>query len=278
MRLLVFLVAFVLVSCGGGGGGGSKPLPIVNLSADNLSVLLNNTTTLTWSSTNSTSCSASWTSSTSISGSMEVTISNVGNNNFSITCSGDGGSKSASVTIEGYRNTSGVVVDGYITGSDVYIDKNENWIKDTNEDSVISDNLGKFTLRYSNGNLISAGGSDLDSQVLLDDFLLTHKLTGHTEFKVITPITSVMYFMTTASNINSVLGVDNSIDILSFDPVANKGDGGINDYLYEKGNQLTIIAYAFQNLSNDLKMEQIRHKTTLKQLLKSLKKNITSQM
>tara|TARA_B100000963_G_scaffold340021_1_gene338253 strand:- start:1942 stop:3771 length:1830 start_codon:yes stop_codon:yes gene_type:complete len=203
---------------------------------------------------------------------MEVTISNVGNNNFSITCSGDGGSKSASVTIEGYRNTSGVVVDGYITGSDVYIDKNENWIKDTNEDSVISDILGKFTLRYSNGSLISVGGSDLDSQVLLDDFLLTHKLTGHTEFKVITPITSVMYFMNTASNINSALGIDNSIDVLSFDPVANKGDGGINDYVYEKGNQLTIIAYAFQNLSNDLKTGTDKTQDYFKAIAEELEK------
>ena len=270
MRLFYLLLTLLLVSCGG--GGGSKPLPTVNLIADDLSVLLNSTTILSWSSTNATSCSADWTSSTSVSGSMEVTILNVGNNNFSITCSGDGGTGSASVNIEGYRNTSGVVVDGYITGSDVYIDKNENWIKDANEDSVISDNLGKFTLRYSNGSLISIGGSDLDSQVLLDNFLLTHKLTGHTEFKVITPITSVMYFMNTPSNINSALGIDSSIDILSFDPVANKGDGGINDYLYEKGNQLTIIAYAFQNVSNDLKTGTDKTQDYFKAIAEELEK------
>jgi len=36
------------------------------------------------------------------------------------------------------------------------------------------------------------------------------------------------------------------------DPVALKGDGGIYDYLYEKGNQLTVLAYALQNITNDL--------------------------
>ena len=36
------------------------------------------------------------------------------------------------------------------------------------------------------------------------------------------------------------------------DPVAGKGDGGINDYLYEKGNQLTVLAYALQNITNNL--------------------------
>ena len=228
-------------------------MPTVNLTANPLSVLLSNTSTLTWSSTNASSCSASWTSSTSTSGSMEVTISNAGNNNFSISCTGEGGNATASVTVEGYRNTSGVVVDGYITGSDVFIDENENWLSDADENSTTSDNLGKFTLKYDNGNLVSIGGSDLDSQILLNDFLLTHKLTGHTDFKVITPVTSVMAFMSTPANINISLGIDDSIDISSFDPVANKGDGGINDYLYEKGNQLTILSYALQNISNDLK-------------------------
>ena len=33
---------------------------------------------------------------------------------------------------------------------------------------------------------------------------------------------------------------------LLFDPVANKGDGGIHDYLYEKGNQLTVLAFAYR--------------------------------
>ena len=40
--------------------------------------------------------------------------------------------------------------------------------------------------------------------------------------------------------------------MFTFDPVANKGDGGINDYLYEKGNQLTVLAFAFQNIINNL--------------------------
>ena len=42
------------------------------------------------------------------------------------------------------------------------------------------------------------------------------------------------------------------IDIFTFDPVANKGDGGINDYLYEKGNQLTILAFSLQNIVNNI--------------------------
>ncbi|MDA0900347.1 MAG: Ig-like domain-containing protein [Proteobacteria bacterium] len=251
--LYILTSALLLTSCGGGGGGGSTPTPpTVNLSADPTSVLVESTSTLTWSSTNATSCSASWTSQTGTSGSEAVTISAAGNNSFSISCTGADGSGSASVTVEGYRETDGVVVDGYISGAEVCIDEDESWTCDASENSTTSDNEGKFTIRYANGNLVSIGGTDLDSQTLLDNLLITHKLTGHSDFKAITPVTSIAAFMEDASLVNSALGIDASIDVFTFDPVANKGDSGINDYLYEKGNQLTILAFALQNITNNL--------------------------
>jgi hypothetical protein len=248
---LVIICSFILASCGGGGGT-SAPSPTITLSAAPTLVLVNTTSTLTWSSTNSTACSAAWTNKTSTSGSEEVTISTAGDNAYSITCSGEGGSSTKSVTVEGYRNSDGVVVDGYISGAEVFIDEDGDWILDSNESSTTSDNDGKFTLKYSNGNLVSIGGTDLDSQNLLDNFLITQKLTGHTEFKAITPVTSIAAFMNEPSDVNAALGIDPAIDVSIFDPVANKGDGGVNDYLYEKGNQLTVIAYALQNIANNL--------------------------
>ena len=246
-------------SCGGGGGGGSTPTPTVpapsvNFSANPTSVVVGSDSTLTWSSTNATSCSASgaWSGARATSGTETVTISAVGNSSFTITCSGEGGNRSATVTVEGYRQTDGVVVDGYISGADVFIDENANFVADATENSTISDNEGKFTIKYADGSLISLGGTDLDSQTLLDNLLITHKMTGHSDFKAITPVTSVAAFMQDASSLNAALGIDAAIDIFTFDPVANKGDGGINDYLYEKGNQLTVLAYALQNIVNDL--------------------------
>ena len=257
-NLVVIISSLVIASCGGGGGGSGGtttpviPAPTINLSAAPTSVLLENTSTLNWSSNNTTSCSASWTTQTGTSGSEAVTINSVGSNSFSISCTGDGGTRSASVTVEGYRNTDGVVVDGYISGAEVCIDENDNWTCDSSENSTTSDNEGKFTIRYANGNLVSIGGTDLDSQTLLDNLLITHKLTGHSDFKAVTPVTSVAAFMEDASLVNSALGIDSSIDVFTFDPVANKGDGGINDYLYEKGNQLTVLAFALQNITNNL--------------------------
>ena len=277
-----FTALFVIAACGGGGGGGGgsgdsapTPSPTVNLSAQPTSVLLGNTSTLTWSSTNASSCSASWTSSTSTSGSEAVTINEPGNNNFSISCSGAGGNGTASVTVEGYRNTDGVVVDGYISGADVFIDENDNWTADATENSTTSDNDGKFTIKYANGNLVSIGGTDLDSQTLLDNLLITHKLTGHSDFKAVTPVTSVAAFMEDASLVNAALGIDASIDVFTFDPVANKGDGGINDYLYEKGNQLTVLAYAIQNIINDLNTSTETTQDYFKAITEEIEKEYT---
>ena len=70
---------------------------------------------------------------------------------------------------------------------------------------------------------------------------------------------------------------DASIDVLAFDPVPNKGDGGINDYLYEKGNQLTILVYAIQNISNNLKNDSKQLKIISKQLLRQSKRHILKQ-
>ena len=74
---------------------------------------------------------------TGTSGSEAVTITAVGDNSFSISCTGAGGTRSASVTVEGYRETDGVVVDGYISGAEVCIDEDESWTCDSNENQLL---------------------------------------------------------------------------------------------------------------------------------------------
>ena len=148
-----FVILILLSSCGGGGSS-TPPVPTVSLSSSASEVEVGNTVTLTWSSTNATSCNASgsWTGTKGISGSEQITIGIAGPNNFSLSCSGESiTSGSASTSIEGYRVFNGKVVDGYIRGATVFIDTNNNFSEDGNEPSVVSDNSGGFELRYSNG-------------------------------------------------------------------------------------------------------------------------------
>ena len=255
-----FLISlFVLSACGGGGGGGSSPepvtpSPVITFSSSASSVLLSSSVTLSWSSTNASSCSASgeWQGSKGTSGSETVTISNLGDNTFTLSCSGSGGTSSRSLSVVGFRETEGITVDGYIRGADIFIDTNNNFVADLGENTTISDNDGKFTIRYDDGTLVSVNGFDADTNAPLDNFLITHKMDGHSEFKVISPITTTSQFFNNPLNLKPSLGIDESIDIFTFDPVANKSISAINDYVYEKGNQLSVLAYTLQNISNNL--------------------------
>jgi PKD repeat protein len=251
----LFLVSAAISACGGGSGSSPSAVPLFSFASNLLSVEVGQSFNVSWTSTNANACNASgaWSGAKSTTGNETITINTPGDNTFTLSCTGKGGSVAKSLTIEGYRLLDGIAVDGYISSAEIFIDENDDYTKDGDEESTTTDNNGKFTdLKYANGSLISLGGTDLDSQTLLDNFLILQKLTGHSEFKVITPVTSLASFMTDPSAINAALGVDASLDIFTLDPVANKGDVGINDYLYEKGNQLTALAFALQNLSNDL--------------------------
>ena len=256
---------FLISACGGGGGGGSAPLPTIDsFTASSLAdTLVGSTLQLSWTSTNATSCTASgaWTGSKSSSGTESVTVSINGTNTFSLICSGTGGSSTtSSVSVKGFINITGVAVDGYISNSSIFIDENDSFTLDSTEVSTSGDVNGTFVLQYVNGTLVSLGGTDLDTQNPLTNFLLTNTLTGQT-VSVISPVTTLSSFLCINStiacsgegaNINTLLGIDSSIDVNTTDPVASKGDGGINDFLYEKGNQITVLALSLQNIANNL--------------------------
>ena len=100
------LTTFLLISCGGGGGGGSDSggsstpsNPAPSFTASDSALYPGESTTLTWSSSE-TSCTASggWSGTGGGSGSQQVTIQNTGSNTFSIQC---GNSSVVSVTITG---------------------------------------------------------------------------------------------------------------------------------------------------------------------------------
>jgi len=266
-RKFVFFLLFVLLQflygCGGGGGGGSgseqvSPAPTLNFSASSLEVEVTETVLLSWSSTNATSCVASggWSGTKASSGSQDVTTINVGSNIYGLTCSGSGGSISASITVIVYGDFSGLVVDDYLSGSIVYIVEDAEYYQGNLEqgysDQTSSDLQGAFSLRYSNGVVLALGGTDTSTSNNLDQLILSHHLSGYSEQKIISPITTVASFLDEPEVINELLGIDASIDVFITDPIENRGDAGIYDYYYEKGAQLTVLALALEQISKKL--------------------------
>ena len=249
---------FIISSCGGGGPGGpvfEKLAAVITSFSSSLNTSeVGSSFDISWTSTNAFTCvaSGSWSGVKTISGTESVTVSSTGGNLFLLTCEGRGGSDNSSFSVDGYRNISGITVDGYITGATIFIDQNEDFELGSDEDSSTSGNSGEFTNKHSNGTLISKGGQDLDTQTQLDSLMLLRNLSGYSSSNFsITPITTISYFLP-EDNLYNLLGIDSSIDFMTVDPVSLKGDSGINDYHYEKGNQLTILALSLFNIKNAL--------------------------
>lgn len=97
------------IACTGSGGTTTRtvsvtvnaPAPTLTLSAAPTTITLGQSSTLTWSSTTVDSCTASgaWTGSMPASGNMAVTPTTAGTKNFTLNCTGPGGSVSRSAQV-----------------------------------------------------------------------------------------------------------------------------------------------------------------------------------
>ncbi len=105
-------LTFTLAGCGGGGGGSTQPptqttpqpnKPTVSISSDKSLVRLgkNESATLTWSSTDATSCTASgdWEGTKATSGNASVSPTTSGKKQYKLSCTGAGGTAEASVQV-----------------------------------------------------------------------------------------------------------------------------------------------------------------------------------
>ena len=114
--LFVIISTLVLANCGGGGGGGSEPAPApvptpapastASLSIESEIVPYWDTVTLSWSSTNATSCTASgdWEGTKALSGEETFETPRMGILEFGIECSNSSSSASAEVKGVGMIN------------------------------------------------------------------------------------------------------------------------------------------------------------------------------
>jgi len=127
-------VLFIISSCGGGGGGGgsSTPLPSISISANTTNVNLDDSIELNWNASNATSCSATgdWTGVKANTGNVTIVVSKPGSNTFGLSCTGEGGSSSRSVSVFafdiGANNTNlSTDEDVSITNASVAVEPNE---------------------------------------------------------------------------------------------------------------------------------------------------------
>ena len=265
-KLSLFSVLF-LVACGGGGGGGggggsdsgggsggggsggSLQTPTVIIISVKSEVEVGFQTTLEWSSRNSTSCTASgaWSGTKGTGGTEVITVSQAGTNTYTLSCSNSSSSASSSVSVLGYRMFSGIVLDGYIRGSEVFNDTNDNNELDTDEFSVLTNNNGVFSdLKFYQGKILARDGIDLDTGFIFENFTLQTQASNDSTDYIISPVTSVGTYLANPLDINKIFGISSEIDVYSDDPIPLIDDTKYAN-LYSIGNRLTVLAMGVQN-------------------------------
>ena len=109
-NLLLLVTSVVFITSCGGGGGGSSPAPTptsatANLTLNNAKGYVGGTVTVTWSSTNSSSCTASnaWSGTKATSGSESFSLNSAGSFTFAITCTATGGNGTSSKSFQVFQ-------------------------------------------------------------------------------------------------------------------------------------------------------------------------------
>ena len=142
--LFNFFALVAIAACGGGSGGAPEPAPVpapppaptASISASPTTVYVDEDITLTWSSTNASSCEASdsWEGSKDPSGEEVVTATTNGDLTYTITCSGNGSAAASVVVSAEYEpqfNEDPVVISNIKLYSEVctaYFSKTTPWI------------------------------------------------------------------------------------------------------------------------------------------------------
>ncbi|WP_333340714.1 FG-GAP-like repeat-containing protein, partial [Microcoleus sp. D3_18_C1] len=145
-------------------------------------------------------------------------------------------------------SSTGVVIDGYISGATLFLDANKNGILDTNEPSTTTDSNGKFNLNIpfetfdtnkngeidpSEGNLVAIGGIDTATGLPLET-----PVTAPPDASVVTLLTTLIADLIdkgiepeeAQSLVKAALGLPADVDLTSLDPIEatnNNIPGGV---------------------------------------------------
>ena len=252
MILRGFLTAgfsMLLIGCGGGGGGSPAPTSVQQTNRAPTSISLANNTVLegtkgstvgTLSTSDPDGGSFSYTLSGDDSSSFQISGSSLRlasetaadyetKSSYSITIkSTDSGGLSTrkDFTITVIDAIEGRIVDGPLSGSNVFIDLNNNSIQNVGEPNSTSDSNGYFSVENLTENaegspkLVSIGGTDTQTGKTLPNLALIADLPSDKSQKIsVTPITTVIAAAETAeakAEVLQGLGISSSLEGVEF--------------------------------------------------------------
>ncbi|MCK1554440.1 cadherin-like domain-containing protein [Bradyrhizobium sp. 177] len=144
------------------------------------------------------------------------------------------------------------LVDGYISGATIFEDVNDNGTRDPEETSTTTGANGHFTSLGSSSPLVAFGGTDTSTGLPFKA-----QLEAPAGSTAITPLTTLLLLLQSQGVSNAeaqvvaTFGIDPSIDLTTFDPIAalrtNPGAARVYSVGVEVMNTVTMIASALTN-------------------------------
>lgn len=137
------------------------------------------------------------------------------------------GGSSSSPTVAP-TTSSGLAVDGYISGATVVCDANANGVADTGETTTTTDSVGAYSLVCSSP-LLLTGGTNIDTNLPFKGVLRAPEGSS-----VITPLTNLIALGMTRDQVRAVLGLPSGTDVTGLDPAAKVNGLLVNEALYQR--------------------------------------------
>jgi hypothetical protein len=143
-----------------------------------------------------------------------------------LTACGGGGSGVESSPTQPRASTSGIAVDGYLSGSTVTCDANANGRADGGEASTTTNGTGGFTFDPGCASpMLITGGTNIDT-----GFPFVGTLKAPAGSKMVTPLTTLMVVGNlSAADLAAALGLPSNVDVTTMDPA-----DGSNPELFKK--------------------------------------------
>ena len=242
---LVTLLSVFVISCGGGGGGDnnvSEPVnskPVLNITND-VALFEGQTTDIQFTATDADNDTLSFSLSGDDASYFSLANNTIGFNqsfdfenpidsnldnvySFHLVASDGTTSVTQSVNVTLQDAFEGRIVDGPVSGSKIFFDKNNNFIQDNDEQVYLSDEFGYFAILEANTfeyNLVAIGGFDTATNQNIDDTVLAFPPIENQLFANVTPLStlvSVSDEATVASLLSALSDTITLADVLSQD-------------------------------------------------------------
>ncbi|MDP6969522.1 MAG: family 16 glycosylhydrolase [Gammaproteobacteria bacterium] len=162
-----------------------------------------------------------------------------------------GGSSGGSVVAStASASFSGSVINGYVQGAKVFQDTNNNGVFDAGEPNDLTDANGSYTLQGyvpKGGSIIAAPTANTIDKT--SGVAVTTVFSGGSETQVISPFSTLIETTNlTEAQVKTAFGLDNNINISTFDPIAAALDSNASSQNVEAALKYKAVSTSVSNL------------------------------